>query len=360
MAATTEASSEKSQRTKKGTIEMNSTVVTTNSQPVFNFGNNQVRLVVRDGEPWFVAKDVCDALGYANSRDAVADHLDNDERMTVATSDGQNFDSNQSLDSFEKGVANADTLRNKRGGARMMTIINESGLYALVLRSRKPEARKFAKWVTREVLPAIRKTGQYQQPAAQGNPEIDYARISPAQAQDLREIVKAIVDAKIQGHGETWARFQNKFRVNSYLQLPASRYEEARAYLIGKLPAGYAGEVVQEKPAMSQQDTEQAFTLATQTAAKVSRTVFNGILSGNEDWKRSRFLVSLDTDPRSEELVVRARQLEYNECILPIARFHSAIEDSLSVDPQVLMRLATTCMNKMASMAARSAKALTA
>lgn len=362
MAATTEASSEKSQRTKKGTIEMNSTVVTTNSQPVFNFGDNQVRLVVRDGEPWFVANDICVALGYANSRKAVADHLDDDERMTVTTSDGQNFDSNQSLDSFDKASTQIvrSTSGGKRGGARMMTIINESGLYALVLRSRKPEARKFAKWVTREVLPAIRKTGQYQQPAAQGNPEIDYTRISPAQAQDLREIVKAIVDAKIQGHGETWARFQNKFRVNSYLQLPASRYEEARAYLIGKLPAGYAGEVVQEKPAMSQQDTEQAFTLATQTAAKVSRTVFNGILSGNEDWKRSRFLVSLDTDPRSEELVVRARQLEYNECILPIARFHSAIEDSLSVDPQVLMRLATTCMNKMASMAARSAKALTA
>lgn len=332
--AATEASSEKSQRTKKGTIEMNSTVVPANSQPVFNFGDSQVRLIVRDGEPWFVANDVCTALGYANTSKAIGDHLDDDE----------------------KGVTTGYTL----GGEQKMTIINESGLYALVLRSRKPEARKFAKWVTREVLPAIRKTGQYQQPAAQGNPEIDYTRISPAQAQDLREIVKAIVDAKIQGHGETWARFQNKFRVNSYLQLPASRYEEARAYLIGKLPAGYAGEVVQEKPAMSQQDTEQAFTLATQTAAKVSRTVFNGILSGNEDWKRSRFLVSLDTDPRSEELVVRARQLEYNECILPIARFHSAIEDSLSVDPQVLMRLATTCMNKMASMAARSAKALTA
>lgn len=197
-----------------------------------------------------------------------------------------------------------------------------------------------------------------EKPAA--DPAIDYTRISPAQAQDLREIVKAIVDAKIQGHGETWARLQNKFRVNSYLQLPASRYEEARAYLIGKLPAGYAGEVVQEKPAMSQQDTEQAFTLATQTAAKVSHTVFNGILSGNEDWKRSRFLVSLDTDPRSEELVVRARQLEYNECILPIARFHSAIEDSLSVDPQVLMQLATTCMSKMARMAAHSTKDLSA
>lgn len=313
----------------------NSTVVPANSQPVFNFGEKQVRIILRDGEPWFVASDVAEALGYRNAPDAA-----------------------RSLSEHQK--ASTQIVRSTSGGNPNVTIINESGLYRLVLRSRKPEAEKFSDWVTGEVLPAIRKTGQYQQPAAQGNPEIDYTRISPAQAQDLREIVKAIVDAKIQGHGETWARFQNKFRVNSYLQLPASRYEEARAYLIGKLPNGYAGEVVQENPAMSQQDTEQAFTLATQTAAKVSRTVFNGILSGNEDWKRSRFLVSLDTDPRSEELVVRARQLEYNECILPIARFHSAIEDSLSVDPQVLMRLATTCMNKMAGMAARSAKVLTA
>ena len=297
----------------------------------FNFGSNIVRVVSRNNDPWFVANDVCKALGYSNTSKAIADHLDDDERY------------NESLD---------------RGGS--LLLISESGLYALILRSRKTGARKFAKWVTSEVLPTIRKTGQYQQPAAQGSPKIDYTRISPAQAQDLREIVKAIVDAKIQGHGETWARLQNKFRVNSYLQLPASRYEEARAYLISKLPNGYAGEVVQENPAMSQQDTEQAFTLATQTAAKVSRTVFNGILSGNEDWKRSRFLVSLDTDPRSEELVVRARQLEYNECILPIARFHSAIEDSLSVDPQVLMQLATTCMSKMARMAAHSTKDLSA
>lgn len=101
----------------------------------FKFDQHPVRIVLRDGEPWFVAKDVCDALGYSNSRGALADHLDDDE----------------------KGVAAADTL----GGRQQMQVISESGLYALVLRSRKPEARKFAKWVTSEVLPAIRKTGSY-------------------------------------------------------------------------------------------------------------------------------------------------------------------------------------------------------
>ncbi|MDO4704736.1 MAG: Bro-N domain-containing protein [Comamonadaceae bacterium] len=104
----------------------------------FQFGNYPVRVVMRDGAPWFVAADVCTALGYANPRDAVAKHLDHDERSTVANSYGQ-----------------------AGNGAQQFTIINESGLYALVLRSRKPQARRFAKWVTGEVLPSIRKTGGY-------------------------------------------------------------------------------------------------------------------------------------------------------------------------------------------------------
>lgn len=105
---------------------------------VFNFQECAVRTVVRNGEVWFVAIDVCNALGYQNSRKAIADHLDADERC------------NQSL---------------HRGGE--ITIINESGLYALVLRSRKPQARKFAKWVTNEVLPSIRKNGAYIQSSVQ-------------------------------------------------------------------------------------------------------------------------------------------------------------------------------------------------
>ena len=78
------------------------------------------------------------------------------------------------------------------------------------------------------------------------NPAIDYDRISPAQAQDLKEIVAAIVQAGIQGYGETWARLQRKFKVNSYLELPATQHLEARAYLLGKLPKAVAGNVVDE------------------------------------------------------------------------------------------------------------------
>lgn len=115
------------------------TAMTTSVSP-FNFGTAAVRVVIKDSTPWFVATDVCKALGYTNTSKAVGDHLDDDEKQTMLVP----RTSNDSL-----GVET--------------NVINESGLYALVLRSRKPEARKFAKWVTSEVLPAIRKTGSYQQ-----------------------------------------------------------------------------------------------------------------------------------------------------------------------------------------------------
>lgn len=80
------------------------------------------------------------------------------------------------------------------------------------------------------------------------NPAIDYDRISPAQKQDLKEIVDAIVKAGIQTYGETWNRLQRKFRVNAYAELPATQHMEARQYLIAKLPGGYAGEGEAELP----------------------------------------------------------------------------------------------------------------
>ena len=93
-----------------------------------------VRVVEKNGEPWFVARDVCDCLEVGNSRDAVA-----------------------TLDEDEKGVATIDTL----GGAQEMATISESGLYSLIIRSRKPEAKTFKRWIVRDVLPSIRKTGSY-------------------------------------------------------------------------------------------------------------------------------------------------------------------------------------------------------
>lgn len=105
-----------------------------NTLQVFSYNGAQVRTVEQNGEPWWVLKDVCDILGIANSRDVV-----------------------NRLDDDEKGVGQIDTL----GGAQEMTIISESGLYNVILRSDKPEAKPFRKWVTAEVLPSIRRSGGY-------------------------------------------------------------------------------------------------------------------------------------------------------------------------------------------------------
>lgn len=106
-----------------------------NDIQIFNYQDHDVRTVQKDGEPWFVLRDVCQVLGMSNSR-MVADRLDQDEvSQTYIT----------------------DSL----GRQQETTIINESGLYNVILRSDKPEAKPFRKWVTSEVLPSIRKHGAY-------------------------------------------------------------------------------------------------------------------------------------------------------------------------------------------------------
>ena len=106
-----------------------------NEIQVWNYESSEIRTVQVNGEPWFVGKDVAAVLGYSNPRDAI----------------------NKRVDDEDKGVAKCDTL----GGVQDLTIINESGLYSLVLSSKLPNAKKFKRWVTSEVLPSIRKHGAY-------------------------------------------------------------------------------------------------------------------------------------------------------------------------------------------------------
>lgn len=105
----------------------------------FKFESSEVRIIDRDGEPWFVLRDVCVVLDIANVGN-VADRLDADEKSSVRLTDGTS----------------------PLGGNPNITIINESGLWSVVVRSDKPNAKSFRKWLTSEVIPSIRKTGGYQ------------------------------------------------------------------------------------------------------------------------------------------------------------------------------------------------------
>jgi prophage antirepressor-like protein len=111
----------------------------------FKFENKTISVVTDDaGSPWFCANDVCTALGYTNPWKTVADHIDAD-------------------DLTKREVIDAI------GRKQMTNFINESGMYALVFGSTKPEAKRFKRWVTSEVLPSIRKTGGYQRPVFLGS-----------------------------------------------------------------------------------------------------------------------------------------------------------------------------------------------
>ena len=113
------------------------------------FKNNEfgeIRTVEINNEPWFVGKDVAEVLGYSNPRKAIGDHIDDED----------------------KGVTKCDTL----GGSQDLIIINESGLYSLILSSKLPTAKAFKRWVTSEVLPAIRKHGLYAIDDILENPDI--------------------------------------------------------------------------------------------------------------------------------------------------------------------------------------------
>lgn len=111
-----------------------------NELQLFKFEDKEVRVVKVNGEPWFVGKDVATILGYSNTRKALIDHVDDEDK--------------------KDGV----TIRDSMGRSQLAVVINESGMYSLILSSKLPNAKKFKRWVTSEVLPVIRKTGSYQLP----------------------------------------------------------------------------------------------------------------------------------------------------------------------------------------------------
>ena len=138
------------------------------------FGNSDLGVnlttILIDMEPWFIAKEVATLLGYTETAKAVRTHVDELDQKMLSRSECEvlfgNTLTNESDESIENAddlkVSNSDTLDNSTNiSNRGMKFINESGLYTLIARSNKPEARKFQRWVTSEVLPSIRKTGSY-------------------------------------------------------------------------------------------------------------------------------------------------------------------------------------------------------
>lgn len=174
----------------------------------FSFGAQQVRTLLVDGEPWFVATDISTALQYRDS-----------------------FNMCRNLDDDEKGTQIVSTL----GGAQEMLAINESGLYSAILRSRKSEAKRFKKWVTAEVLPAIRKYGRYDDQQGHLTTLIGQT-IGPDGFHMLGAIVKGKVTslpAPIQRRAtaKIWSQVHAAFGVRSAADIPAHQLDSARNFV---------------------------------------------------------------------------------------------------------------------------------
>lgn len=202
------------------------------------FGNVRVVLIGADKEPYFVGKDVAEALGYSEPRSAVSKKVDDEDRA----------------------VAKIATP----SGIQEMTCINESGLYSLVLSSKLPSAKEFKRWVTKVVLPSIRKTGKYnvyedmspelqaiimqdkkiQQIESKVNALEDNIYITRSQQKKLRDfarevVIKALGSKHSQAYkefsqkafSEFWKSYQNHFNISSYLDTPKKDFQEALEFI---------------------------------------------------------------------------------------------------------------------------------
>lgn len=202
-----------------------------------------IRTVEQDGEPWFVGKDVAVALGYSNTKDAVSSHVDEEDKQLIQKSENTTFE-----------IPN-----------RGLMLINESGLYSLVLSSKLPNAKKFKHWVTSEVLPAIRKSGSYMMQGMSKELQSIFLldqrtmkheeRISALEntmtvdsgkQQVLQQTVNSVVVQALGGkessayndhhvRGKTYSELHRDlkswFKVASYRDVPKKRFDEAVEYI---------------------------------------------------------------------------------------------------------------------------------
>lgn len=183
-----------------------------NSVQSFNFNQNQIQVINKNGEAWFIASEVAAMLGYRDS-----------------------YNMTRILDNDEKGTHNVSTL----GGNQDVSVINESGFYHAAFKSRKPEVKPFRKWVTSEVLPTIRKTGGYQ--IGQKTTADDRT--------GLRQAVAALVGRKGIDYSSAYSMIHQRFNVEAIEDIPAEKLPEAVAYVHAlTLHTGLTGEVLDAPP----------------------------------------------------------------------------------------------------------------
>jgi len=242
---------------------------------IFNFRSTEVRTLVLDSEVWFVASDVAKALAFRDASNMVR-MLDDDERDTRVVS-----------------TPSAD---------QEMIVINESGLYHAVLKSRKPEAKPFRKWVTSEVLPTIRKTGQYvAQPYAQNPTDT----LTANQAELLRQMLTDAAKLRHPGDGKRqgaflmrgWSKLKAHFK-RGYREIPQAEFTEAVSLVARHIAdQGELLEAPAQPPAdmITKEHAMRCLALVSSLTGPAHLVAFNQLLDQSErDLKFGRFLLAFN------------------------------------------------------------------
>ena len=194
------------------------------------FEGSTIRTVIQDGEVWLAGADVCRALGIVNPTRGLSG-LDADEKMTLHLAKGH--------------------CAGQRGGARSLTYINEPGVYRLTMRSDKPKAKAFTRWLAHEVLPAIRRTGHYMIPSAK-DAETAAAIWDTTIGMDGAHVLGELVNKKVRGIPKAlqhsarmtlWSRLHTRFNVARAELIPADQMDAAANFLAAYVHEG----VVEDK-----------------------------------------------------------------------------------------------------------------
>lgn len=284
---------------------------------IFTFRTTEVRTVVRDGEVWFVASDVAKALAYR-----IADDM---TRM---------------LDDDEKGTQIVRTP----GGDQQMQVINESGLYHAVLKSRKPEAKPFRKWVTSEVLPAIRKTGRYESTPYAVNSgdtltkdEADTLRAMLTEAAERlpKDRQKALM---LQG----WSKLKAHFKTD-YRHIPRAEFPEAVS-LVARHIAGFAAAPADDL--IPKSHALRCFALASAVTTSAQAAALSQLLDcGEDEVRHGRFLVTFCNG------VPKVLAIERDAHVASLSRLAEMIAEPNGILPSnaELANLAKACVDRIAA-----------
>lgn len=287
------------------------------------FESTTFEVITRNDQPWLKAADLARALGYSRS-DKITRLF---ERNSCEFTDSMT------------AVVETPTLGLSGNLVTQTRIFSLRGAHLLGMFARTAIAAKFRKWVL-DVLEAL--------PAPAVPVAIEYARISPAQAQHLKELVHLVVESGKQGHGETWASLHRKMKVNSYLELGADKFDEACQYLRGKMDDQSMSDLLKKHFPQPVPNIAACLAAANLAAAGVQQSIFEQLMSGKGDMENGRWMLSFATS-RDNKPMPYVNQIESDAVVMSLAYLANALNEPGGMLPSnaELANLASACNRRL-------------